>query len=245
MATNNGGFWTSRFGRWLESGKNIVGCVLAVAAIVLEVTIGLGPLWPLIVVAAYAVGALVWPRDRFNLTLAVGETASADDLKAQLATLRKTVSTQSGRLGADVVKSVGALLDILDEVVSKWDDLLVAPEQSHVVQQMIVDYLPTSLQTYLNIPATYAMSARVAGKKSAHDELLDQLSLLTTEADKIRTAVYSKDLDALGDQSRFLQQKFATSSLDLPSGPSDSSDSSGPVDPGDSTGPAPSKASPS
>ncbi|HEX4442782.1 MAG TPA: hypothetical protein VHZ81_04355 [Galbitalea sp.] len=233
MATNNGGFWASRFGRWLESGKNSVGCVLAVGAIVLEVTIGLGPLWPLIVVAAYVVGALVWPRDRLNLTLAIGETASADDLKAQLATLRKTVSTQSGRLGADVVGSVAALLDILDEVVSKWDDLLVAPEQSHVVQQMIVDYLPTSLQTYLNIPATYAMSARVAGKKSAHDELLDQLGLLTTEAGKIRAAVYSKDLDALGDQSRFLQQKFATSSLDLP----DSSAPSDPSGPTDATGP--------
>jgi hypothetical protein len=61
------------------------------------------------------------------------------------------------------------------------------------------------------------MTARVAGKKSAHDELLDQVSLLTTEADKIRSAVYSKDLEALGDQSRFLQQKFGKSSLDLPS----------------------------
>jgi len=216
VATNSGGFWTSRFGRWLESGKNIVGCILAVAAVVLEITIGLGTFWPIVVVAAYAVGALVWPRDRFNLTLAVGQTASADDLKGQLATLRRTVSTQSNRLGEDVVKSVGGLLDILDEIVTKWSDLLVAPEQAHVVQQMIVDYLPTSLQTYLNIPATFALSARVEGKKSAHDELLDQLTLLTTEADKIRSAVYSKDLDALGDQSRFLQQKFGKSSLDLP-----------------------------
>jgi hypothetical protein len=215
VATSSGGFWSSRFGRWLESGKNIVGCVLAVVAIILEVTVGLGAFWPVIVVAAYAVGALLWPRDRLNLTLALGESASADDLKAQMASLRKTMSTQSGRLGDDVVKPLGALLDILDEIVSKWDDLLVAPEQSHVVQQMIVDYLPTSLQTYLNIPATYALTARVAGKKSAHDELVDQLTLLTTEAEKIRAAVYSKDLDALGDQSRFLQDKFGKSSLDL------------------------------
>lgn len=225
MATSSGGFWTSRFGRWLESGKNIVGCILAVIVVVLQVTVGLGAFWPLIMVAAYAVGALVWPRDRLNLTLAVGETASADDLKAQLANLRRTVATSGSRLGADVVTSVGSLLDILDEVVSKWDDLIVAPEQSHVVQQMIVDYLPTSLQTYLNIPATFAMTARVAGKKSAHDELLDQLTLLTTEADKIRSAVYAKDLDALGDQSRFLQQKFGKSSLDLPGGGSGDSSS--------------------
>ncbi|HEY5230488.1 MAG TPA: hypothetical protein VIJ11_06325 [Galbitalea sp.] len=216
MATSSGGgFWSSRAGRWLESGKNIVGCVLAVVAIILEVTVGLGAFWPVIVVAAYGVGALLWPRDRLNLTLELGESASADDLKVQMSALRKTMTTQSGRLGADVVTPLGALLDILDEIVSKWDDLLAAPEQSHVVQQMIVDYVPTSLQTYLNIPATYALTARVAGKKSAHDELIDQLTLLTTEAEKIRAAVYTKDLDALGDQSRFLQDKFGKSSLDL------------------------------
>jgi hypothetical protein len=214
--SSGGGFWTSRLGRWLESGKNIVGSVLAVIAIILEVTVGLGAFWPVIVIAAYGVGALLWPRDRLNLTLALGESASADDLKAQLGSLRKTMTTQSGRLGADVVKPLSDLLDVLDEIVSKWDDLLAAPDQGHVVQQMIVDYLPTSLQTYLNIPATYALTARVAGKKSAHDELIDQLTLLMTEATKIRAAVYSKDLDALGDQSRFLQDKFGKSSLDLP-----------------------------
>jgi hypothetical protein len=220
--SNGGGFWTSRFGRWLESGKNIVGSVLAVIAIILEVTIGLGAFWPVIVIAAYAVGALLWPRDRLNLTLALGESASEDDLKAQMGALRKTMGTQSLRLGQDVVKELSDLLNVLDEIVSKWDDLLVAPDQSHVVQQMIVDYLPTSLQTYLNIPATYALTARVAGKKSAHDELLDQLTLLDAEATKIRAAVYSKDLDALGDQSRFLQDKFGTSSLDLPDSSTDS-----------------------
>jgi hypothetical protein len=219
VATSNG-FWGSRFGRWLESGKSISGSILAAAAIVVQLLVGLGPFWPLIVVAAYAVGALVWPRDRLNLTLALGENASAEDLKAQLSQLRKTAKAQATRLGADVSNALSGLLDVLDEIVSKWDDLLVAPDQAHVVQQMIVDYLPTSVQTYLNIPATYALSSRVAGKKSAHDELLDQLALLETETEKIRAAVYSKDLDALGDQSRFLQAKFGKSALDLPAGPS-------------------------
>jgi hypothetical protein len=216
VATSSGGFWSSRFGRWLESGKNIAGCVLAVVAIVLQFTIGLGAFWPAIVVAGYAIGALVWPRSRLSLTMDLGNSATEGELKAQLGSMRRTVSVQGSRLGSDGARSATNLLGILDEIVVKWDDLQVAPEQAHLVQQMIVDYLPTSLQTYLNIPSTYALSARVAGKKSAHDELIDQLTLLTTEADKIRTAVYSKALDALGDQSRFLQQKFGTSSLDLP-----------------------------
>jgi hypothetical protein len=219
VATSSGGFWSSRFGRWLESGKNIAGCVLAVIAIVLQVTIGLGAFWPAIVVAGYAIGALVWPRSRFNLTLAVGDTATEGELQSQLGSLRRTVSVQGSRLGADGAKAITGLLSILDEIVARWDDLLVAPQQSHVVQQIIVDYLPTSLQTYLAIPANFAMTAQGASKQSAHDELIDQVTLLTTEADKIRVAAYSSDLNALGDQSRFLQQKFGTSSLDLPDTP--------------------------
>ncbi len=66
-----------------------------------------------------------------------------------------------------------------------------------------------------NLPRTYAPSTRVAGRKTAHDELMDQLKILDTESARIRDAVYSREVDALSDESRFLRQKFARSSLDL------------------------------
>src|SRR5471032_1794343 len=89
---------------------------------------------------------------------------------------------------------------------------------------MIGDYLPTSLQGYLNLPRTYALSARVAGRKTAHDELMDQLNILDTESKRIRQAVYSREVEALSDQSRFLRAKFAHSTLDIGDGSSTDGD---------------------
>lgn len=107
------------------------------------------------------------------------------------------------------------ILTSLDEIVARWSDLAAAPDQAHVVEQMIIDYLPTSIQKYLNLPRTFALQSRVEGKKSAHDELIDQLTILQTESDRIRTALYSRDLEALGDQGRFLREKFGRSDLQL------------------------------
>jgi hypothetical protein len=219
VATSSG-FWHGRFGRWLSSTKNIAGCLLGGAAILAQLLFGLGPFWPVIVIAAYLVGALVAPRDRVDLVLGLGENAGADQLLEQLKVLRRSLNGEASRLDGDAEGEVTKILDSLDDVVARWGDLAAAPDQQHTVEQMIADYLPTSLQGYLNLPRTYALSARVAGRKTAHDELMDQLKILDTESARIRDAVFSREVDALSDQSRFLRQKFARSSLDIGDGSS-------------------------
>ncbi|HXR44380.1 MAG TPA: hypothetical protein VN759_06200 [Pseudolysinimonas sp.] len=232
MATSSGGtasgFWRSGVGRWLGSTKNLVGSGLGVAALALEFTVGLGPFWPIVVVASYGVGALLAPRDRVSLKLGLGDDATAPQLQEQLRLLEASLHGEAGRLDADAEAVVTKILGTLGDIVARWDDLAVAPEQRHTVQAMITDYLPTSLQTYLNLPRTFALSTRVAGKKTAHDELMDQLGILDTESGKIRDAVYSKEVDSLADQSRFLRQKFATSSLDLDTAPPPADDKPAP-----------------
>lgn len=183
-----------------------------------EAVIGLGPFWPLVVVVGYVVGALVAPRDRVSLAIGLGMNASAEQLQEQLRVLRRSLRGEASRLDADAEAEVTKILQSLDDIVARWPDLASAPDQQHTVEQMIGDYLPTSLQGYLNLPRTYALSTRVAGRKTAHDELMDQLKILDTESSRIRDAVYAREVDALSDQSRFLRQKFARSSLDLGEG---------------------------
>ncbi|CAN5288707.1 hypothetical protein BH11ACT4_BH11ACT4_21990 [soil metagenome] len=215
MATSSGSFWRSAVGRWLGSTKNILGSVLAVGAIAAQLVFGLGPLWPLVIVASYGVGALVAPRDRVDLRLGLGAGASAEELQAQLKVFRRAMKGEASRLTDDANAILAKILDALDEIVARWDDLASAPDQRHVVEQMIIDYLPTSIQKFLNLPRTFALTSRVAGQKSAHDELIEQLTILEKESDRIRTALYSRDLDALGDQGRFLREKFGKSDLQL------------------------------
>ncbi len=215
MATSNGGFWHSRFGRWLGSSKNILGSVFGAAAVAGQLVFGLGTLWPLIVIASYVAGALIAPRDQVDLRLGIGNGATAEQLLTQLKVLRRSMGAEASRLPDDANAVFGRILGNLDEIVARWDDLAIAPDQSHVVVQMITDYLPTSIQTYLNLPRTFALSNRVAGRKTAHEELLEQLEILEKESGRIRDAVYTKEVDALSDQSRFLRDKFTRSSLDL------------------------------
>jgi hypothetical protein len=202
-------------GRWLASTKNITGSVLAALALAAQAVFGLGVFWPLVVVASYAVGALLAPRERIDLRLGVGDTASAAKLAEQAAVLRRSLTGQARRLDDDANTEVLRILGTLDDIVARWDDLASAPDQSHVVQKILLDYLPTSIQNYLNLPRTFALNARVAGKKSAHDELMEQLDILDTETNKIRDAVYAKQVQTLTDQTTFLKDKFTPSSLDL------------------------------
>ncbi len=215
MATSSGSFWRSAAGRWLGSSKNILGSVLGAGAVAAQLVVGLGPLWPLIVAASYGVGALVAPRDRVDLRLGVGAGASAADLSEQLRLLRRSMKGEARRLPDDANAILLRILDALDEIVARWGELASSPDQTHVVEQMVLDYLPTSVQTYLNLPRTYALQNRVDGRKTAHEELLEQLTILETESTRIRAAVYARDVDALSDQSRFLRDKFGRSDLEL------------------------------
>jgi hypothetical protein len=209
------GFWRGPVGRWLASTKNIVGCALAAVAVAAQLVVGLGALWPVIVVAAYAIGALVAPRDRVSLQLGSDAAASADALREQLAVLRRSLRGEARRLPADATALVDGILTDLDEIVGRLDELSSRPDQRHVVEQMILDYLPTTLQRYLNLPRTFALGSRVEGRRTAHEELLEQLGILQGESRRIRDAVYARDLNALGDQGRFLRDKFSRSDLDL------------------------------
>ncbi|MDY7527745.1 MULTISPECIES: hypothetical protein [unclassified Cryobacterium] len=210
---------TSSVSRWLASTKNIVGSVLGIATLGAHVAVGLGPLWPVVVVAMYAVGALVAPRDRVDLRPGPlhgdGGVASAADLAAQLAVLRRSMTAENRRLPDEATSRLARILDALDQVIARWTDLTEAADQAHTVEQMILDYLPTSIQRFLNLPRSFAIASRVEGKKTAEDELIEQLDILETESDRIRTALYAKDLAALEDQSRFLREKFGRSELDL------------------------------
>lgn len=213
MATSDGGA-SGALGRWIGSTKNLTGLTLAILAVGAHLVVGLGLLWPVVVAASYGVGVLLAPRTRVDLRLGLGATASAEELAGQLGVLRRSLRGPARRLDADLRAALERVLANLDEVVARWDDLSGAPDQQHTIAQMIADYLPTSIQAYLNLPRAITGSA-VAGRRSAHDELLDQLGILEAESGRVRDAVYARTVEALSDQGRFLRDKFHRSELDL------------------------------
>ncbi|GLW05980.1 hypothetical protein Misp01_11100 [Microtetraspora sp. NBRC 13810] len=204
---------TSRALAYLGSTRNITGCVLALLGLV-GYFLGLaGDLWPVVVAGLYGVGALLAPPDRVRLTISHGEVETRR-LRADLdALVRGTV--ESGRFPADVLDRLTGLAEVLGGILDRAEVLTSSPDHLHVVSQTIRDYLPAGLESYANLPRTYALTRRVEGRRSAHEELLAQLDLLDGRLREIAEAVHRGDEQALRDQGRFLQDRFGRGDLDL------------------------------
>ncbi|MEU8038201.1 hypothetical protein [Streptosporangium sp. NPDC049078] len=194
------------------STRNITGCVLALVGVVLVFLGVAGTFWPVVVAGMYGIGALLAPADRVRLTISHAEVESRQ-LETDLAALSAKVD--GNRFPDDVVRRVGALAEVLRDILRRADTLTSSPDHLHIVSQTIRDYLPSSLETYANLPRSYALTRRGERERSAHEELLAQLDLLDTRLREVAESVYRGDEQALRDQGRFLRDRFGGSGLDL------------------------------
>lgn len=207
-----------RVGDYLGSNRNIVGSVAGIAALGATVPTDVaGPLWPVVVGGVYGLGVLLTPRDKVQLVDSgySAAIARAENLRGDLERLGLRVHKYERRLPDDVLAAYGRIEVRLREILDRAAELATSPDHLFVVGRTINDYLPTSLETYANLPSGFALGHRGSGQRTAHEELLSQLALLERELGEIATAVYAGDVAKLSAQGRFLEDKFADSSLDL------------------------------
>jgi len=200
----------SRLGRYATSTKNITGVSLAVVGPILGLA---GVVNPLLGVALapvlYAVGALAAPGRR-SVDLAAG--LDRDDVHRSLVEIQRRIR---GRVPADISDRVNRICSTIDDAAPRADSLGAGSEGAFVLVRTATDYLPTALQGYLDLPRTYADHHVVAGGKTAHTLVCDQLDLLASKIDEINDAVHRSDADKLVANGRFLAEKFSKSPLDI------------------------------
>jgi hypothetical protein len=195
---------------YLYSRKNIVACLLALLGLALFFLGVLGPVWPAVVVGMYLVGALVTPSGR-TLDLLGGEAPS--DIRGAL---DHQVAAVKGKVPDDVYQKVIAIQQTIISILPKIDRLGPGSQDAFIVQKTATDYLPSTLQAYLNLPRTYATLHRMADGRTASQVLMDQLTLLDGKLEEVADAVNKNDTDALLANGRFLEDRFGRSSLTLP-----------------------------
>jgi hypothetical protein len=195
---------------YLYSRKNIVACLLALLGIALFFLGIIGPVWPAVVVGMYLIGALVTPGGQ-KWSLIGGEDVS--DLSGSLAS---QVSAVKGKLPDDVYQKVLSIQQTLQSILPKITRLGPGSRDAFIVQKAITDYLPSTLQAYLNLPRAYATLHRMSDGRTAAQVVLDQLTLLDGKLQEVADAVNKNDTDALLANGRFLEDRFGTSSLNLP-----------------------------
>jgi len=198
---------------YLYSRKNIVGCLLALLGLGLFFLGLIGPVWPAVVLGLYLIGALVTPGDRqWNLIGAETPSDLAGALSHQVAAIR-------GKVPDDVYQKVVSIQQTILGILPKIDRLGPGSQDAFVVQKTVSDYLPSTLQAYLNLPRAYASVHRFNDGRSAAQVLIDQLTLLDKKLDEVADAVNKNDADALLANGRFLEDRFGGSALNLPQAP--------------------------
>ena len=191
---------------FLYSRRNIVGCALALAGVALYLTGLIDRFWLPNVVGLYGVGFFATPKPNVALLSAdVGE-----DPAAISHALKQILDRIRDRVEPDVFGSVKSIANTINEALPR----LAAgdPQLSgarFTVRQMATDYLPSTLQSYLKLPAGYRRMHSVGGGKTAHDVLQEQLGLLDSKMQEILVSVNENDTQALLANGRFLKEKFA------------------------------------
>jgi hypothetical protein len=202
-----------RFESYLYSRKNIVGSALAIVGLAIHfVGIVGGIVWLPITVGLYLIGALLVPGER-DLALQLGAAQDASEIREGLAhLLRELRGKVADDLYAKVVRIQSSILATLETEGSMGD---AADPNVYLIRQTAISYLPEAFQTYLRMPRLMAERRAIAGGRTPHDVLLDQLDLMDRRLADVADDMARHDSDKLLANGRFLAEKFGTSSLDL------------------------------
>jgi len=197
--------------KYLYSTKNIVGSLLAIVGLVLFFTGVVGTLWPVIVIGLYMIGVLVAPG---TASIDLRSGFDPDDVRKAL---DHEVHAVSGRVPADVLAKVLSIQQIILGILPRSGALPPGSPELFVVERTATDYLPTSLESYLNLPRAYATLHPVQDGKTPKQVLMDQLTLLESKMGEVADDVHRNDTDRLLANGRFLEERFGRSALSLDS----------------------------
>jgi hypothetical protein len=195
--------------RYVRSGKNITGCILAVGGPVLIFTgVVAVPVGIALTPVLYAIGALAAPpRRRVDVVAGLDK----NDVRKSLDEIQqKIMARDPGRIGT----KVNAIARTIKEILPRADTLGAGSPGHYVLYMCATDYLPTAIQAYLDLPRHYADTHVVADGKTSLDLLADQLDLLEKEINEIAANVNRADTDRLVANGRFLEEKFGSHPLD-------------------------------
>lgn len=197
------------FLRYLVSAKNLIGCIGALVGLVLHLFGLFGPFWPLAVLALYAFGALVGPRPRPKVA------KSTFDPEQVRRSLDRAYQMTHGRLPAEVQSQVARIRQKILELLPHVREFPLGSPDLYALQRTAVDYLPTTIQSYLALPPGYAREHVVQEGKTPLQVLEAQLALLDTKMDEIADAVHERDSERLLANGIFLEERFGRRSEDL------------------------------
>jgi hypothetical protein len=121
----------------------------------------------------------------------------------------------TGKVPPEVMAKVLKIRQTILGILPRSGSLPPGSTELFIVERTATNYLPTSLQAYLDLPRGYATRHPVQDGKTSKDVLMDQLTLLETKMNEVASDVIRNDSDRLLANGRFLQERFGRSPLSL------------------------------
>ncbi|MHC1770390.1 MAG: hypothetical protein AB9907_01415 [Flexilinea sp.] len=193
-----------KFLLYLYGTPNIIGCLLGILGLALFFMGIINQFWFLIIIGLYAIGVLATPRSS-NYELSMKNQLTADDIREELDDLIRKIKRKVPNDVFEVVQNIKvSILEVLPQIV----DLSDSDYNIYTIRKTALDYLPASLQNYINLPPAYANFHLVKDGKTSKQLLLEQLNLLDQEMKETVRLVYANDTQKLMIQGQFLKEKF-------------------------------------
>ncbi|TMD22530.1 MAG: hypothetical protein E6I99_09735 [Chloroflexi bacterium] len=192
----------NRITAYLTSRRNLAGSALALvgAGLALADPVGLGGL--ALVIGFYLVGALAVPS-----TPAI-RPSGYDPRKVQRA-LSYEINAVSGRVPPDVIVRIQRIeRTIRSEILPRIACLPPGSQDLYLIQRTALDWLPTAVERYLNLPGDYVSSQAGSRGWTALQVVIDELDLLEAEMRRVAEVVHRADMDRLLAHRRFLDERF-------------------------------------
>jgi hypothetical protein len=194
---------------YLYSTPNIVGSILGIVGLLLFFTGLIQDFWLLIVVGLYLIGVFVTPNDpTFDLTFQ--NQVSVDEIRTEL---EKLVGSARKRIPKEALEKVESIKTSILSILPQIVDINAGDRNLFIIRQTALDYLPETLEYYMNLPPAYANLHPIRNGKTARQLLLEQLDLLDNEMQAIVADFHRNDSQKILAHSRFLEQKFRRDDL--------------------------------
>jgi hypothetical protein len=211
--------------RFLGSPANWLGLGLATVALVLKALGLLGTLGLGVAVVGYAAGFVAgglwfgfpWGKQPEWEALQFSDEGDAREAmgRALSGVRRLTEHNPDNRIPASLQTRVLELCKSLEGLLDQWERSRgsLSLQDSFHARHIAISYLPDALNTYLSIPASYATSKVLANGKTAQDTFKDTIVELEGKVRQLGDDLASQDAHAFLVHSKFLSEKFGSSSV--------------------------------
>ena len=139
---------------------------------------------------------------------------SPEKLRQRLWGQIQFINRNAGRLPVEAVVIARQVTDVVRDVIETSADKSLDVYAIVQVNGIVDDYLPTTLQAYLNLDPAVTDRPGASGR-SPRAALREQLEGLRAAAEELLQAARAHDVDLLFTQGNFLRTKFTRSDLDL------------------------------